>query len=157
MAHVLIVDDEMNKREAYKAYLEILGHTYEVSETADEALQLLAQDTDHRFDLIVTDFDTRSIKNGGDIASQYASRYRVVVLSSYDWADQDFEQRIRATGALLHNKLHKPDEGVPEGERTAEPLTMKDHLKIFQDALSHEVKGAEMVAGASASNPVPMP
>ncbi len=52
MAHILVVEDEEDDRDAYRAALERAGHEVEAFDHAEAALTYLAS---HRPDLIITD------------------------------------------------------------------------------------------------------
>jgi CheY-like chemotaxis protein len=79
---ILVVDDELSVRKAYRMALEFDGHTVTDANSAAEALTLF---TEGQFDLVVTDFEMAGM-NGNALAVRIktlAPQQPILMLTAY--------------------------------------------------------------------------
>jgi CheY-like chemotaxis protein len=116
---VLIIDDDQQLRNAYRAYLEQCGYTIDCAQELEEAQTLLAY---HDYSVVVTDLRLNKLQFGGlDVVKQVHeshSRTRVVVLTAYGWPELKAEASSSGADAFLQKPLQ-----LKELEKTISRLT----------------------------------
>ncbi len=97
------VEDYHNLREAVKERLVHHGYNYCSFDTADNAINALnnLKDTDEKPDIIITDYDTKSQKNGLDVTKKAKEMGIPVIMLS---ASAGIKHQAEAEGAAFFEK-----------------------------------------------------